>query len=339
MFFLGSGALILLSVAFFSPISLNPITLIKDNPTPNPSHPLAFGPSAGVLQAPDFYLVQKNSIRAFSPTESLKAQVFADLVSETDDSSADRREIIEYVVKDGDTLFSLAQDFGISAETIQWANGLNKNSVLATGKTLVILPVSGVMHVVKAGETLSEIVGKYKANLQETLAFNGSENENQVSIGDIIVVPGGVVPDPIIVARPVPSLAPLEAGYFICPIAAPCRLTQGLHWYNAVDLSHSQCGEPIYAAAGGTVQKVMLTNSTSRWALGGGGNHVTILHPNGVVTYYGHLASALVSVGQTVVQGQVIGYMGGAYGMAGSGNSTGCHLHFQVVGAVNPFAY
>jgi murein DD-endopeptidase MepM/ murein hydrolase activator NlpD len=115
-------------------------------------------------------------------------------------------------------------------------------------------------------------------------------------------------------------------------------MTQGFHWYNAIDFSHGQCGEPIYAAAGGTIQKVKLTDSRSVWAYGGAGNHVTILHPNGVVSFYGHLASAPVSPGDQVSQGQVIGYMGGAPGMAGAGKSTGCHVHFQVTGARNPFA-
>jgi murein DD-endopeptidase MepM/ murein hydrolase activator NlpD len=324
-------------VAFFSPISLAPITLIKDNPILNGNHQLAFGPLSGVLQAPDFYLVQKDSIRAFYPVQAPRPQVLADLVSETGSLDTSRQEIIEYLVKEGDTISSLAGQFDVSPETILWANSLDKNSVLAAGKKLVILPVSGVMHVVRAGETLSEIVGQYKADLQETLAFNDLENENQVFIGDIVIVPGGTMPEPVI-KRPAPTSAPLTPGYFVCPIAAPCRLTQGLHWYNAVDLSHGQCGEPIYAAASGTVQKVMLTSSTFRWVWGGAGNHLTILHPNGVVTYYGHLASALVSAGQEIVQGQIIGYMGGEPGMPGAGKSTGCHVHFQVIGARNPLA-
>jgi len=115
-------------------------------------------------------------------------------------------------------------------------------------------------------------------------------------------------------------------------------VTQGLHWYNAIDFSHGQCGEPVYAAASGRVQKVKLTTSTSRWAFGGAGNHITVLHPNGVVTFYGHLLSAIVTPGDEVSKGQIIGYMGGGKGMAGAGLSTGCHVHFGVVGAKNPFA-
>lgn len=299
---------------------------------------MAFGPLSGVLQAPDFYLVQGDSVRGFSPVETLQPQVMADLTVETGAQGSGREGIIEYVTRQGDTLSGLAAEFGISEETILWANNLDKSSVLAAGKTLVILPVSGVSHVVKAGETLSQIVQRYRANLENTLRYNALDNENEVFVGDIIIVPDGKMPLPV-AQKPIPSYAPVKSGYFIAPLPAGYRRTQGLHWYNAVDLTRGQCGDPIYAAADGIVQKVMLTTSTLRSAFGGAGNHLTLLHPNGVVTSYGHLLGALVTAGQNVTQGQVIAYVGGEPGTPGAGRSTGCHVHFQVMGAANPFAY
>ncbi|HCX45283.1 TPA: hypothetical protein DGT35_01640, partial [Patescibacteria group bacterium] len=68
---------------------------------------------------------------------------------------------------------------------------------------------------------------------------------------------------------------------------------------------------------------------------GGYGNYVIIEHPNGVSTRYAHLQKATTSVGQYLIQGDQIGHMGS------SGNThgpTGCHLHFEVTGAANPFA-
>ena len=68
----------------------------------------------------------------------------------------------------------------------------------------------------------------------------------------------------------------------------------------------------------------------------GYGNYIAIEHPDGKVTIYGHLSSVAVGVGQTVVQGQVIGYSGS------TGNSSGPHLHFEVrLGStpVNPMSY
>lgn len=90
-----------------------------------------------------------------------------------------------------------------------------------------------------------------------------------------------------------------------------------------------QCGSPIYAAASGEVWM-------AGWA-GSSGNKVLLSHGvvNGkaLATGYHHMSKVAVSVGQKVKQGQVIGYVGT------TGNSTGCHLHFETVingTAVNP---
>jgi LysM repeat protein len=313
-------------------ISVTPVLVSS-----NSINHLSLGPSTGAFQLPDVYLIQKNSLKAVSPSGMIKPQVLASLLGSEEEVDTRRGGIIEYAVEQDDTLWSIADKFGISLETVLWANNLSKTSVISPGKKLVILPVSGTTHIVKAGETLGEIVKKYKGDLSEVIAFNELEDENEVFAGDIVIIPNGILPPPVVV-KSAPVLAPLVAGYFICPISAPCRITQKLHWYNAIDFSHGKCWEPIYAAASGTVQKVKLTSSASSWAFGGAGNHLTILHPNGVVTFYGHLASATVSPGDAVSQGQVIGYMGGGWGMAGSGKSTGCHLHFGVTGAKNPFA-
>jgi len=123
---------------------------------------------------------------------------------------------------------------------------------------------------------------------------------------------------------------PIGSSYFICPHIA-CHITQGLHWYNAIDFG-GKCGDPVYAAAGGTVLTVDYGWNS------GGGNNVKIEHPNGVVTYYGHIQKALVSAGQQVSQGDMIAIMGGKPGAEGAGISTGCHVHFDVRGAKNPFA-
>lgn len=337
--YLGAACLVLFIILVFLPLSGFKQTLLIFSSDglweKRASQTFTLGPFAKPLTFPDFYLIQKNSLKAISPVGAVSSQVLASLLGESEED-ASPRAIIEYEVKQGDSFWSIAQDFNISVETILWANNLSQNSQLRPGKKLVILPVSGVMHLVKAGETLGEIVKKHKGNLEETIAFNDLESENEIFIGDIIIIPHGVLPAPP--KKPAPVLAPLTAGYFICPIAAPCRVTQGLHWYNAIDFSHGLCWEPVMAAAQGTVQKAKTTTSASRWAFNGAGNHITILHPSGVVTFYGHLAGVLVSPGQPVSQGDIIGFIGGARGMAGSGNSTGCHLHFGVVGARNPFA-
>ena len=297
---------------------------------------LFLGPSNKFsLESPDFLLIQRNSLKASLPPTTLSPQVLGALVG-SGDLPEIRQGIIEYVVESGDNLWTIAQRFNISLNSLLWANDLNKNTVLTIGKSLVIPPISGVIYHIKNGDTISNIAQTYKGKTSEIMAFNGLSSEGDIFIGDILIIPNGTMPAPSTLY--VSQYVPLASSYFICPIALPCRITQGLHWYNAIDFSHGKCNEPIYAAAGGEVLRVKLTTSTSKWAFGGAGNHIKILHPNGVVTMYGHISKSLVSVGEKVSQGQIIALMGGGLGMPGSGLSTGCHVHFGVSGARNPFA-
>lgn len=99
-----------------------------------------------------------------------------------------------------------------------------------------------------------------------------------------------------------------------------------LHPHNAVDIANS-CGTDINASADGMINET----SMNSWS-GGYGNFILISHPNGAKTRYAHLQKILVSVGEYVKQGQLIGKMGE------TGNATGCHVHFEIIGAANPFA-
>lgn len=238
------------------------------------------------------------------------------------------RDIIQYTVKEGDTLAGLAEKFNISVETILWANSLKKGSSIKAGEKLVILPVSGVMHMIESKDTLSKIAKSYSASKDDIVAFNQLDPEADLMLGDILVVPGGKVTvaasSPAKGTSSSASGAVVASSYFIIPTSG--RVTQTLHVYNAVDIGNS-CGTPVYAAAGGNVQI-----STNVWPYG---NYIRIVHPNSTVTLYAHLSRNLVSSGQEVSQGQLIGYIGNTGHVVGA---TGCHLHFEVRGASNPLA-
>ncbi len=270
-------------------------------------------------ETPDLKLSQDSFLYGVSTPNVTTTQTLGALLG--DDSNQNRKDVVDYFVQVGDTVESIAGNYGVTAETIRAANSLSKNAVLKTGQDLVILPVSGVVHVVKAGDTIGAIAKTYKANADDIIAFNGLAGEGDIYIGDILIVPGGVMP-----AVPVNNgHTPLPESFFIIP--AEGIITQGLHYFNAVD-DANKCGTPIYAAAAGTVQRAIGNN---QWNFGMG-NYITILHVNGVSTYYGHLQILFVKPGDQVNVGDRIGLMGK------TGEATGCHVHFQVMGAANPLA-
>ena len=240
-------------------------------------------------------------------------------------------QISKYTVRKGDTLSGIAKMFGVSTNTIVWANDISAKS-LKEGQSLIILPVSGTIHTVVKGDTLNSIAKKYKASTEEITQFNSLEEGLVLSLGDTLIIPDGegstkVSGTTIIRTSSNPyrgGSGPSYEGYYIRPIAGGVR-TQGLHGYNGIDLA-SSVGTPIIAAASG---EVIISRPTG-WN-GGYGQYIVISHPNGTQTLYGHLSKNYVYDGESVVKGQVIGLMGS------TGNSTGSHLHFEIRGAKNPF--
>lgn len=272
------------------------------------------------LEAPDLKIIQDNTVSSIAVPSVVTTQVLGDVFGTAESL---RKEITDYTVQSGDTVQSVANLHNISAETVAWANEISTSTKLKVGQNLVVLPVDGVLHVVKTGDTVAAIASKYKAKADSIVSFNNLTNQSDIYIGDILVVPGGVLPKNTTPA--ISTQVPVAGNYYIFP--ATGRITQGLHYFNAIDLANV-CGTPIHAAAAGTVQRAVGNGGYNQ----GMGNHVTILHSNGTVTYYGHLQTVLVNPGDRVDVGQVIGLMGR------TGNATGCHVHFQVVGAANPLA-
>jgi LysM repeat protein len=238
-------------------------------------------------------------------------------------------QISLYVVRKGDTLSQIAKMFGVTTNTVLWANDLKSARDIRPGDQLVILPITGVRHTVTKGETLATIVKKYKGDMADVLSFNGLSEGATVAVGDVVIIPDGVEASAAVVTSGTTSRlrstgGPEIPGYFTRPLIGG-RKSQGLHGYNGIDIA-TPVGTPIMAAAGGTV-----TVARGFGWNGGYGQYVVVSHPNGTQTLYAHLSDVIVSQGQSVIQGQVIGYSGN------SGKSTGAHLHFEVRGARNPF--
>ncbi len=240
-------------------------------------------------------------------------------------------EISVYTVREGDSLSEVAEMFGVTANTIKWANDLAKGTDIQPGDTLVILPIAGVSHIVKSGDSISTIAKKYEGNIEEILAYNQLDSESDINVGDTLIIPGGAMHSTTVAvaknAKPTKTAGGTSSGNasFIHPAPGSVK-TQGIHGYNAVDLAGST-GSTIRAAAGG---QVIVAKGGGAWN-GGYGNYIVIKHNNGTQTLYAHLSSMSVASGEYVEQGQTIG------GMGNTGKSTGTHLHFEVRGGKNPF--
>lgn len=242
--------------------------------------------------------------------------------------TADRISV--YVVREGDSLSQIAEMFGVSVNTIIWANDIKRGDLIKVGQTLIILPITGIRYTVKNGDTLVSIAKKFKGDAQEIMEFNSLSGDGLLAVGDEIIIPDGqdgsyqpyVAGSPTVVLRG--TGGPSYNGYYMRPISGGAR-SQGLHGYNAVDLA-TYCGAPIFASATGDV----IIARDYGWN-GGYGNYIVISHTNGTQTLYAHNNKNIVTAGWHVVQGQVIGYVGT------TGKSTGCHVHFEVRGARNPF--
>ena len=244
-------------------------------------------------------------------------------------SDLPKGEISEYRVVPGDTISSIAQKFGVSIDTILWENNLKSVEAIKPKQILRILPITGVRHQVKRGETIYSIAKYYGVNAQNIIdyPFNTFSNDETFALtsGQELIVPEGVEPSQVFtgireIARtvaPIPGV--VGEGKFIWPTNG--MITQKSSWYHpAVDIANHS-NPPVVAAATGTVV-------TAGWNGGGYGNYVIIDHGNGYSTLYGHLLnnSIAVKVGDKVNQGQRIGTMGN------TGRSTGTHLHFEIKG-------
>ncbi len=237
-----------------------------------------------------------------------------------------------YTIQEGDTIAGVASKFGISTNTVLWANGLGSNNVIKVGDHLTILPTTGVLHKVASGETVLAIAQEYNAKAAEIIAYNGLGEDAKLSVGQNIIVPEGYIapreaPQTVSqntrIARdpdeneptPEPQDVKTAGDGFVWPTTTK-HLSQYFKWgHTGIDIDN-RARPSIFAAQGGTVE-------FTGW-LGGYGNLIIINHGAGLTTYYAHLDKFYVSNGQKVAKGAAIGKMGS------TGRSTGPHLHFEV---------
>jgi LysM repeat protein len=108
----------------------------------------------------------------------------------------DGADVAVYLVEEGDSVSSIAQKFGITVNTILWANDIENASLIQPGDKIFILPVAGLKHVVKSGDTVEKIAKDYKADEQEIIEFNNLPANGKVKEGEELIIPGGKKEEP-----------------------------------------------------------------------------------------------------------------------------------------------
>lgn len=284
---------------------------------------------------PIFSPIKENALRIGSSAAQESIIVGAD-VFQTEISQKPRDKTIEYTVSRGDTLSTVADKFGISVDTVRWANDLTNDNI-SVGDSLKIIPVTGIAYKVAKGDSVYSIAKKLDSDAQKIVdfPFNDFANPETFSLveGQILIVPDGVKPadQPTIRRQVYIASGPVTISGLGLTWPAHGIVSQFASWYHmAIDIATS-VGSPVVAAQNGIVSSI----STGTWD-GGYGTNIYVKNGD-VQTHYAHLAGVNVSVGQQVSAGStVLGWIGM------SGRTTGPHVHFEVIKGgvpVNPLPY
>jgi murein DD-endopeptidase MepM/ murein hydrolase activator NlpD len=253
-----------------------------------------------------------------------------------------RETVEEYTIVEGDTLWSISRAHDMSLEELTALNSdIEDLDKLKLGQKLRLSYPKCLLNVITTEvvqyeeeipfetesrkddsmyKNQSKVLQEGKTGLKKVEAriskVNGAEQGREI-------LSEQVVQEPVtkIVAKGTKTVAAMASrggGALLWPTKGTVTSKFGRRWgrnHNGLDIANSP-GTPVYAAEPG---KVIFSGSS-----GGYGNLIKIDHGGGLVTYYAHLKSRSVSVGQTVKRGQLIGHMGN------TGRSTGPHLHFEV---------
>lgn len=269
-----------------------------------------------------------------------------------------RMEIVRYTVQRGDSLFGIAENYGLTAETLFWANQdtlENNPHSLSPDMELNVPPINGVLHIWVEGQSLEGVAASFGVEPEAIIDWPGNDIapdidlvDTEIEAGTMVVIPGGEGEFPnwqtTLATRDNPAVAsimgagacgtimsgPIGTGTFVYP--TPAHYLSGYDYssiHPAIDLAGYE-GTPIYASDTGVVVY-------AGWNDWGYGYTLVIDHGNGWQTLYAHLSYINVGCGQAVYQGAVVASMGT------TGNSTGPHLHFEMQnsmwGKVNPWNF
>lgn len=275
----------------------------------------------GGFASPTFSAVTENDLIE----NSLNQDAITDIVLD-----ADALSYMSYRIKKGDMIGKIAEQFGVTQDSIISVNNIRNSRTIQPGEYLKIPSKPGILYTVKKnGETIDRIATEKKVDSELCVSANGIPATLELKEGTTIFVPNAKLSWA--------ELQEINGDLFKKPIKAGWYRSSSFGWrsnpftgtrsyHSGIDMA-CPTGTSVYAAMPG---RVIETGYNATY-----GNYIILQHTSGYKTLYGHLSAILTKSGVYVNQDSRIGKVGS------TGMSTGPHLHFTVFKngrTVNPAA-
>ncbi len=150
---------------------------------------LSYAPLVDTVNAVDPESRDSGNLPAISPAHDFF--VAAAQASAVREDPEEDGGVTIYTVESGDTVSQIAAAHNVTINTILWANDLDNVDSIKPGDKIFILPVAGLSHTVKSGETIESIASQFKADKDRIIAFNELPANGRLDEGQTIIIPGG----------------------------------------------------------------------------------------------------------------------------------------------------
>ncbi|MDO9508315.1 MAG: LysM peptidoglycan-binding domain-containing M23 family metallopeptidase [Thermovirgaceae bacterium] len=231
----------------------------------------------------------------------------------------------QYTVRDGDSLWSIANSFNLDINTLFGCNTMKDPNYLRVGSVLRIPNQDGIFYAVKKGDTLDGIAKKHGTQAESVMSANGLVSKS-LKAGAELFLPGAKPVTTVYALLGDPSFKGTQklSKSFDWPLVGGINSGYGWRRHPFTKRREFHTGIDIKGPTGRTIRAAKAGRVVYSGWMGGYGRVVVIDHGKGYTTLYAHCSSLLVSQGQRVSTGQPVGKVGS------SGMSTGAHLHFEV---------